>query len=99
MSNPTVAADLGILAHSVRGLEGSGSVKRAPHQVRKIAVVELTDGDVRLEFVRFDGRVVCGADALVLTREQALFLIDALPTVSHGLAKRAEDITDRKERT
>jgi hypothetical protein len=47
--------------------------------------------------VRFDGRVVCGADALVLTREQALFLIDALPTVSHGLAKRAEDLTERKD--
>jgi hypothetical protein len=63
------------------------------HQVRNLSVVALTSGDVRLEFVRFDGRVVCGADALVLTREQALFLIDALPTVSHGLTRRAEDIT------
>jgi hypothetical protein len=67
------------------------------HQVRNLSVVALTNGDVRLEFVRFDGRVVCGADALVLTREQALFLIDALPTVSHGLAKRAEDLTERKD--
>jgi hypothetical protein len=74
-------------------------MSRAPHQIRNLSVVELTDGDIRLEFVRFDGRVVCGADALVLTREQASFLTDTLPTVSHGLAKRAEDITDRKERT
>jgi hypothetical protein len=68
-------------------------MSRAPHQIRNLAVVALTNGDVRIEFVRFDGRVVQGADALVLTREQAEFLTDALPTVSHGLTRRAEDIT------
>jgi hypothetical protein len=68
------------------------------HQTRNLAVVALPDGDVRLEFIRFDGRVVCGADALVLTREQAEFLTDALPTVSAGLSRRAEDLTERKDR-
>jgi hypothetical protein len=74
-------------------------MNRAPHQVRNLSVVATTHGDVRLEFVRFDGRIVQGADALVLTLEQAEFLIDALPTVPTEQSRRAEDTSARKERS
>lgn len=69
----------------------------SPHQARDLAVVAGSEpGEVVIEFVRFDGRVVCGADSVVVSSEQVAFLTDALPTVGAGLARRAEDRPNRR---
>lgn len=69
----------------------------APHHARDLTVVAGSQpGEVVIEFVRFDGRVVCGADSVVLSQEQVAFLTDALPTVGAGLARRAEDRRHRR---